>query len=224
MVNKILTDRFTKIILQAQKADAQGLLSLRKRIMKAVGTFGARQFVTITAQVLKDNFNIEGCNDPRITLKRIFSISLEELEGDLSKTKNFLPKSHPIYLLSEDHRESVRKLRALDFYKENEVNDFHKELSFHIKKEEEVLFPALEKNGMNEHPESLRNEHKEFKDMLSKIPGASMEEKTRLKEKFISAVANHIFRETHIFYPAALEFIIKKSAWDEIRQRFDSVA
>lgn len=219
MVNKILTDRFTKIILQAQKADVESLLGLRKKIMKAVGIFGARQFVTVMAQALKDNFNIEGCNDPRITLKRIFSISLEELEDNLSKTKNFLPKSHPIYLLSEDHRESVRKLMALDFYKENEVNDFHKELDLHIKKEEEVLFPALEKNGMNEHPESLRNEHKEFKDMLFKIQGASI-----LKEKFILAIANHIFRETHIFYSAALEFIIEESVWDEIRQRFDSIA
>lgn len=61
MLNKILTTRFTKIILQAQKADVQGLLDLRKKIMKAVGTLGARQFVTVTAQVLKDNFNIEGC-------------------------------------------------------------------------------------------------------------------------------------------------------------------
>lgn len=252
MVNKILTDRFTKIILQAQKADVEGLLGLRKKIMKAVGAFGARQFVTVMAQALKDNFNIEGCNDARIPLKRIFSISLDELDAELSSHKYNLSEDHPISILSADHKESLRKLKALrhdlgriNLNREtpsekikdrlNQAKDYYRELDSHIRKEEEVLFPELEKAGMQEHPQNLKEEHKKFREVLSNVikileednregQDSSIGEVDKLKEEFISDMGNHIFRETYIFYPAALEFITKNEQWDAIKQDFKAIS
>lgn len=216
MINKSLAARFTKIILEAQGADREGLIVLRKKIMKAVDTFGAKRFVTVTAQVLKDNFRIEGCNDVRIPLKRIFDISLDELEEALDRKKYKLPMPHPVNLLSQDHKESIRKLKGLRVLQD--IRGYFEELDAHIKKEEEVFFPVLEKNGMDEHPENLREEHKKFREILTGVIG-SQGKPELLKEEFIPAICNHIFRETYIFYPAALEFINEKE-WKDIGMEF----
>lgn len=251
MINAVLTKRFTNLIHDAQKADEAQLKALRKKVLTAVNKFGARRFVTVTAEVLKNKFCIEGCNDARIPLKRIFNIPLDELDAEISNHKYDLPEGHPLSLLSTDHKESLGKLKMLrlDLGKINlniktpvekirdrlaEVKDYYRELDSHIRKEEEVLFPVLEKEGMAEHPENLREEHKKFKETLSEIikiieeavlkgHHATIDEIGGLKEIFISNISNHIFRETYIFYPATLEFIKDKAQWEDIKKGFDSI-
>lgn len=238
MFNKTLAARFTKIILEAQNTDEEGLTALRKKIIKAVGTFGAKRFVTVTAQVLKDNFRIEGCNDVRIPLKRIFNISLDELENVLDKKKYKLPAGHPIDLLSRDHKDNIQKLKRLkinlnqssDNILVQDIKDYFKEMDTHIKKEEDVFFPILEEKGMDEHPDNLKEEHKSFREILktaiaiieNESDSSKSKEKIKpLMNKFIPDICNHIFRETYIFYPAALEFIREKKEWKAIESGFE---
>ena len=59
---------------------------------------------------------------------------------------------------------------------------------------------------------------KEFKEILSET--SRSESFTKFRREFIPAVSNHIFRETHIFYPAALEFITDKGQWDDVLKGF----
>lgn len=245
-VNSIMS-----VILKAEHAGEDELKSARSALLKLVGKIGARRFVDIAASILKNNFKIEGCNDARIPLKRIFSISLDELEKQLSEQKYDLSAGHPLSMLSADHKENIIKLKALRFslgklnlnnetpasqIKERlkEVKDYFAELDLHIRKEEEILFPVLESNDMKEHPQNLREEHKNFREILSKIIkildeaasnglNSAFEEVSQLKEKFISDISNHIFRETYIFYPASLEFITEESQWEKIRKAFDDI-
>src|SRR3989338_5151404 len=100
MVNLKMTDEIVTTILKASKADDNKLKSLRKNLIVALDKVGAKYFVREVAHILKNNFQIEGCNDVRIPLKRIFSISLEELEENLTGHKYNLPIEHPISLLS----------------------------------------------------------------------------------------------------------------------------
>lgn len=241
-----ITEILIDLVQKTAGADESKLKSLRTILIGIVDRIGAKNFVTLTARILKKDFCIEGCNDPRVPLKRIFTISLEELEEDLSRKKYALRQGHPIHMLSEDHKNNIGKLKALSLsfgeikkdcpYEEvinnyNKIDCYYKELDSHIRKEEEILFPVLEENGMKEHPDSLRNEHKEFREILTGICGAAEEAMskkqvlgadkiTKLREKFIPAIANHIFRETHIFYPAALEFIASAREWDKIEEGF----
>lgn len=223
---------FLSIINKAKDAGPEQLRLLRKTVIGFVKVIGAKNFVTMAAEVLKNNLCIEGCNDVRMPLKRIFSITLEELEENLSTQKYDLSKGHPLIMLSNDHKENIKKLKALRFsFGLKQVQDYYLELDLHIREEEEVFFPVLEKNGMQEHPENLRQEHKGFREILSRIiealknvsPGEAelvLEETRNLKEKFISDISNHVFRETYVFYPAALEFIKDKQEWEEIRSKF----
>ncbi len=246
MVNTIIG-----VILKAEHAGEDELKSARSALLKLVGKIGARRFVDIAASILKNNFKIEGCNDARIPLKRIFAISLDELESQLSGQRYDLADGHPLSMLSADHKENIVKLKALRFSlgklnlnnetpasqikeKLKEVKDYFAELDLHIRKEEEVLFPALESSDMKEHPQNLREEHKNFREILSKIIrildeatsnglNLAFERVSELKEKFISDISNHIFRETYIFYPASLEFITEENKWTKIKEGFESL-
>lgn len=239
---------FMQVILKAEGADSDSLRLAREGLIKLITGIGAKNFVDIAANVLKNNLRIEGCNDIRMPLKRIFNLTLEELEESLSGQKYNLPEGHPLSLLSLDHRENLKKLKQLRLTlgalnlnegtppeeiknKLKAVSDYYAELDSHIKKEEEVLFPALEQNGMQEHPQNLREEHRGFRQALSEIietlknfnPHLALEAMRKTKEKFILDISNHIFRETFIFYPAALEFITEPGVWERIRGDFQKL-
>lgn len=239
-INLSLSEQFMKLIKEAEGANNNKLRFLRKKFIFAVDKIGAKQFVTIMADILKNKFCIEGCNDARIPLKRIFAVSLDELEGALSNKEYALPYGHPVLTLSKDHKENLKKLKMLNSFFENmdaegccnnilnKTKDYFSELDLHIKKEEEILSPLLEKYGMKEHPDNLKEEHKSFRQILSElvdvfeknIKNDFVDKIQKFKDKFISDISNHIFRETYVFYPAALEFIVDKKEWEKIKEGF----
>lgn len=244
-----IANQLVDVIRKAGGQDGDELKLVRRSLIKIVDTIGANRFVTVAASVLKNNFKIEGCNDVRIPLKRIFSVSLEELDESLSNKRYNLPKDHPLSILSDDHKANIKKLKILHASLEaikggvadtdikdalEMVNAYCAELDSHIRKEEEVLFPVLEANGMQEHPQNLMEEHKKFREVLSEIiksledpavkgADSTIDKVGKLKKGFISDMSNHVFRETFIFYPANLEFITKKEKWQKIKEEFQKI-
>src|SRR3990167_661317 len=198
------------------------------------------------ADILKDNFHIQGCNDARVPLKSIFNISLDELEDSLLSKDYRLSRGHPLSELSRDHIDNIKKLKALndifntvqkiDSYEvivrqKRDIEAYYAELDAHIRKEEEVFFTALEEAGMKEHPEVLKEEHKKFRqiftDMFSFLQIPMQDDFYLIVEKFrkefVPALCNHVFRETYVFYPAALEFIAGKEKWIKIEEGFSRI-
>lgn len=243
------SEKFIDIVLKAARSDKNSSKLLRRALIGLLNKIGPKNFVTLTADILKNRLRIEGCNDVRTPLKGIFAISLGELEKAIYDKEYNLPQEHPISFLSKDHKDNVNKLKTLNsalekiskdafFTKaQNEikaVKDYYTELDSHIRKEEEILFPALEASGMKEHPESLREEHKAFRALLSEV-SEGLESSTAegftsaiksskiFVEKFTPEICNHIFRETYIFYPAALEFITSDDQWEKIKEGFEGI-
>lgn len=238
-LNNLLTaKKILPFILKAQSADDRKLKQLRRQLIGLLDEIGHKNFVTIAADILKNNFKVEGCNDARIPLKRIFAISLDELEEALLGKEYNLPKGHPLSALSCDHKDNIKKLKALNsklgINGLGPLKDYYAELDSHIRKEEEILFPTVERYGMKEHPENLREEHKEFRRIITQAIEAlsGSQDKSNLiekavagfREKFIPGISNHIFRETFIFYPAALEFIDDAAEWENIKREFNLVS
>ena len=244
VINKILP-----IILKSRGANDDGLRLLRHKLFEILDDIGPKRFVTIAAGVLKNNFKIKGCNDARVPLKAIFKVSLGELEEVLLNKDYGLSEEHPLSILCRDHRDNIDRLKALssalgeikeDVKHERLLNvlkiskDYYAELDSHIRKEEDVLFPVLDKYGMKEHPDNLREEHKNFRQinleaievlegLVREEPNPEVAKITKFKEKFIPDISNHIFRETYIFYPAAIEFIDSADQWEEIGRGFRAI-
>ncbi|MFB6214881.1 MAG: hemerythrin domain-containing protein [Candidatus Bipolaricaulia bacterium] len=227
-----------KLIIRAEGANQRELKAIREDLIGNLERIGAKTFVDTTASLLEEEFEIKGCNDPRIPLKRIFTISLPELEKALSRKEFDLPQSHPILGLFREHKSDVEQLKAIE--KElgvgdeeviTKLKDYYKDLDIHILKEEQALFPNLEEKGMGEHPDNLREEHDEFTEDLSsliKLVQSGNNEDTQVAEEkfngdFIPAMSNHMFRESFIFYPAALQYIQDDSEWALIERGFDAI-
>ena len=67
-----VTEKFISLIHEAQGADNKKLKELRKKFIQALGIIGAKQFVNIMADILKDNFHIQGCNDSAYSSQEYF--------------------------------------------------------------------------------------------------------------------------------------------------------
>lgn len=87
----------------------------------------------------------------------------------------------------------------------------------HHQKEEQVLFPALEKKGMpNEGGPigMMLSEHVAKSDYLAKMREALQENnKTKLKENtqaMIALLRDHIYKENNILYPCAEDMLTKE--------------
>lgn len=106
------------------------------------------------------------------------------------------------------------------------------EAELHHQREEEVLFPELEKRGILGPPEMMRMEHKELrskKEELLKI--VQSRNKTNFNIKTLDKVINfiistleeHIYKENNILYPMALELIEEKDIWDKMKTECDKI-
>lgn len=235
---KIAETKIKKFIIRADGADEEELKAIRKDLIGNLENIGAKTFVDTTADFLEEEFQIEGCNDPMVPLKRIFTISLSKLTEILDRKQFNLPPGHPISGLFREHESDVEQLRALkkDFRAGNEgvidrLKEYYKEMDIHILKEEQALFPKLEERGVEKHPGNLKEEHDDFTEDLSsliKLVQSGSNEDTQVAEEkftgdFIPAMSNHMFRESFIFYPATLQYIQDDSEWALIERGLDAI-
>lgn len=153
-----------------------------------------------------------------------------------------LVAEHEIILEFLDKLEKVNQIiqRMADFKNRKEFNELAKiaehliEAEPHHKREEEVLFPELEKRGVLGPPEMMRLEHAELrknKEELKEISQSFNEEnflalKKRLDKisKFITTfLREHISKENNILYPMGLEAIPEENVWQKMKKECDKI-
>lgn len=104
----------------------------------------------------------------------------------------------------------------------------------HHKREEDVLFPELERRGVHGPPMMMREEHKELRSMKARLAdlAASVSEKNFQKFKgelgpvsrnLVTFLQNHIDKENHVLYPMALQVISAKEDWARMRLECDRI-
>jgi DUF438 domain-containing protein len=103
----------------------------------------------------------------------------------------------------------------------------------HYIREENVLFPSLEKHGIKEPPAVMWIEHDKIRDIKRSVYRIVDSRKTIAFKDFavqLDAVAlaladmlsNHFYKENNILFPAALD-VIGESEWLDIRRQFDEL-
>jgi DUF438 domain-containing protein len=104
----------------------------------------------------------------------------------------------------------------------------------HHKREEEILFPALERRGVYGPPMMMREEHKELRSMKTRLGdlAASVSEKNfqefkgqlePVSRRLVTFLQNHIDKENHVLYPMALQVISAKEDWARMRLECDRI-
>jgi len=175
---------------------------------------------------------------PREEIRRLCEVHLALFRESLEEVELPVPPWHPIHVLMAEHQhmtETGRKLleaaKKLDFSPEVR-EEFHAiferllETESHYLREENVLFPYLEKYGVTEPPHVMWMEHDQIRGIKKAIKAALKRGDTprlaELSRGLLEAMTSHFYKENKVLFPTALE-VIGEGEWPTIRAEFDDI-
>ncbi len=139
----------------------------------------------------------------------------------------------------EKTNQSVQKMENYD--KEKEEFKKLKNIAEHLvgaephhKREEDVLFPEIERRGVLGPTEVMRMEHQDLrknkKELKNLAETAEKDNFNDFKKKLdavakniVSVLSEHISKENNILYPAALEVISDEKTWQIMKNGCDKI-
>jgi hypothetical protein len=103
----------------------------------------------------------------------------------------------------------------------------------HYLREENVLFPFIEKHGVTEPPAVMWMEHNEIRELKKKLPTlikdlneagfqGFKDQLWETAKALGNLLQNHFYKENNILFPAALS-VITPQEWVDIRKEFDEI-
>ncbi|MEW6295171.1 MAG: DUF438 domain-containing protein [Candidatus Diapherotrites archaeon] len=187
----------------------------------------------------------------REEMRRLCDVHLELMKDSIKKPKVKLKAGHPVHTLTEEHKiilKFIQKLKRVtnllksvkDFSKAKKEIELLKHIAVHLieserhhQREEEALFPELERYGVTEPPEIMREEHlnlKAKKKLLEKIAKQNtkmpypdfLNKLIETSGYLVQELPNHIYKEDNILYPMALQVIPEKE-WSKIKKKCDTI-
>lgn len=187
----------------------------------------------------------------REEIQRLCEVHLAVFREQLEKQKIAAPAGHPINILMEEHKIMLRLSEKLNKVAnaieernnlgevENEVKELkHIKEDFldsekHYLREENVLFPFLEKHGITEPPaimwmehDKIREKKKQLKILTENVGSSDFQVfKKQLKEIAVALqdlLSSHFYKENNVLFPTALR-VISDMEWKQIREEFDEI-
>ncbi|MGB9740792.1 MAG: DUF438 domain-containing protein [Candidatus Bathyarchaeia archaeon] len=232
-----------KEILRLLHADAKPE-EVKERFKQFLETISPLEISKIEQELIREGM-------PREEIQRLCDVHMAVFREQLEKQKLNVSVDHPLNILMEEHKiilQLAAKLTAAankiqqfreTSYVEQEIHvlqhlvaDFQ-DSEKHYLREENVLFPNLEKHGITEPPAIMWMEHnqiREKKKTLSKIVenyGALNFQEFKIQlsdlaEALNTLLATHFFKENNILFPTAMQ-VITENEWKEIKDEFDEI-
>lgn len=170
---------------------------------------------------------------------------------ELKELKTNVPVGHPLSTLISEHEEILKILERLDevnaeiqkleeYDRDKQVFAELKDLGAklldtekHHTREEETLFPEVDKSGVTGPTRIMRMEHEDLwphKEEINNLAenAAEMnfdrfkEELKKHVEYVVVTLRDHIFKENNILYPTAKD-VIAEAKWEEIKAKSDQI-
>ena len=233
--------RILKELIKALHSGAN-LDEIKARFAEVLTGVSPTEIAQIEEELIKEGM-------PREEVRRLCDVHLTVFRESLDKQKIEAPPGHPIFILLKEHefikgavQEISQFLQVLEQAKdlgENELTKI-KELLGHLKeyekhkvREENCLFPYLEKHGVTQPPAIMWAEHDEQR---REIKGASktLENRENLDFQEFKAgllshlknltdlIPNHFYKEENILFPTALRLVTYRE-WREIKASMDDL-
>lgn len=205
---------------------------------------GPEEIARIEEELIKEGISAE-------EIHKLCDVHIAIFKESLEKEKTIAPAGHPIHILMEEHKillsyadeikNTVEILKNKNAYSEaKEQLDFLEHIAEHFRdsekhylREENVLFPYLEKHGITQPPAIMWSEHnrirelkKDFYEILEKRENysfADFVQKVKVAGSNINEMlASHFYKENNILFPTAMN-VINESEWSEIKKQFDEI-
>lgn len=207
---------------------------------------------TVTpAEIAKIEEELTSEGMPREEVHRLCAIHLAVFKESLEKEKALAPEGHPIRILMEEHKillimADQLKTTAEALFKAGESESASEEMKHlnhivkhlresesHYLREENVLFPYLEKHGITQPPAIMWMEHdkirgqkknlyshvEDYEDTHSKNFAGELK---RISLGLAEMLSDHFYKENSVLFPTALR-VMGKEEWKDIRREFDEL-
>lgn len=187
----------------------------------------------------------------RDEIQKLCDIHLAVFREQLEKQKLDIPEWHPITILMEEHKIMLQLAKKLETItrKTHEIGDISnvgdeirdlehiaedfRDSEKHYLREENVLFPFLEKHGIKEPPRIMWMEHNEIRErkkalhkLVKERDALNFEEFKRqldgTSKSLNTMLPNHYFKENSILFPTALK-VMTTDEWRRTRLEFDEI-
>lgn len=185
-------------------------------------------------------------------LRHLCDIHMEVLKDELDKVRTKIESGHVLDTLIIEHEKikgflteleeinfNIQKLKSPDENTELTsklvvVADNLLDAEKHHKREEDVLFPELEKRNITGPTRIMRMEHDELrarKRLLKETAraldsmdfGAYKAKVDEAAKYIVFNLRDHIYKENYILYPTALDAIQDKALWEDMKNRCDKI-
>lgn len=212
----------------------------KEQFKELLGSVDALEISRVEQELVQEGIS-------RDEIQRLCEVHLEIFKESLEKREEELKLGHPINILREEHKilldfafrlqnivSGINTPADLSNKKEEILNiiEHFKESEKHYLREENVLFPYLERHGIVEPPAVMWREH----DMIRSIKKEIYSIFEEIEENFynslkrlVSSVENlsqllssHFYKENNILFPTGLR-VIQDSEWLDIRVQFDEI-
>ena len=183
--------------------------------------------------------------------KHLCDLHLEALKERLLAKSISVEAPHPIHSFMEEHKIILESLNDLDSFlmrlkdahsfaelgqdlkKLEDITHHLVEAESHHQREEEALFPKLEKHDIIEPAEIMKIDHTEFRKRKQALYQLSHNVEDFEYDEFrknvlelggylVQALESHIFKEDHIIYQIALQ-LLSEDDWREVKRECDKI-
>lgn len=188
---------------------------------------------------------------PAEEIHRLCDVHLAVFKESLEREETLAPAGHPIHILMEEHKMLLgfadQLRRVAEAIEEESGSDSaiqlieqlggvagrFKSSESHYLREENVLFPYLEKHGVTQPPAIMWMEHDKIREIEKSLyqiidaresmafpdfAGGLRQAATDLSEM----LSSHFYKENNILYPTALK-VMDEDEWREARRQFDEL-
>ncbi|MFH1613654.1 MAG: hemerythrin domain-containing protein [Planctomycetota bacterium] len=237
------TDRLTEFLRELNSTEQH--IRLSKTVRHFVGTFSISDFALAFQNLLAIGVPVRRLIRLCYDYTSIFPSQAAELRVSL-------PSSHIVRTILCEHEmfrcfladleaveDAIRPLEELsnassEFRKLSHVASHLALTEMHNEREDEIIFPQLEKHGPRNLVMALRIEHNYMSgasQMLNDLVltfGITdlVEFKRRLtntRKYMVPALTEHLFKEDNILYPLALNAVTDKQVWERIKALCDEI-
>ncbi|QAA76493.1 MAG: Hemerythrin domain protein [Candidatus Bipolaricaulis sibiricus] len=209
--------------------DGESPQKLKEAFREAVGNVSPQEIAAVEEELVRDGV-------PREELMKLCDLHLALFEESLAGAEISTPPWHPLHILMAEHREMLAVANRLASRAREGVRtpEDRQEVEglvghlvgseSHYLREENVLFPYLERHGIIEPPKVMWAEHDRIRELKKAVVNDAPAGKD-LAEGAIALsemLASHFLKENRILFPSGLR-VIPDGAWPEIRRQFDEI-
>ncbi|OAA29156.1 hemerythrin [Kosmotoga arenicorallina S304] len=145
---------------------------------------------------------------------------------------------HPIHILVEEHRDMMNQFDNFRKFMLEKIEnigemlsktlEYFDQLELYFLKEENGLFPFIEKHGVVQPPAIMWKEHDQLREWrkelkrLSENPHENHKEIANLALAITELLTDHVYKEHKVLFPTALK-LVSPEEWKEARKAFDEI-